>query len=435
MRHLTAIAAFLAVAVAAPVAAPRDATADELVRANPENYLRLLAKLTPGQTLELEAGEYRGGLPIHRLNGEPGKPIVVSGVPGADKPRFLARQRRNTVSIVDSGHVVVRGLRLDGLNLVADAVKAEGTSRFAHDITVEDLEIVGHGLDQSIVGISTMCTAWNWTIRGNVIVGAGTGMYLGHSNGLRPFVAGVIENNVVLNTIGYNIQIKQQEIRPNLPGLPTGRSVTIIRNNVFSKAGGGSTGKRARPNLLVGHWPPDGPGRDDLYAIYGNFFHDNPHEALFQGEGNFALYSNVFLNTQGDAIHVQPHKDVPRDVRVAFNTVIAADTALAIRTGPEARKGVVGNVLFSGQETDVGGAGNIVLPYEGWVRDQANGVRLPMLPVLPAGGTAPVAFESGLLSDLPHWDRDFEGRVRLFWRAGAYAEDRARWHWQLRRKP
>jgi hypothetical protein len=429
-RRRPALALLAAIALAAGTAA-----AAEVIRANPESYLRLLPKLSPGQTLELEPGEYRGGLPVHRLNGAPGEPIVIRGVPGAEKPRFLARQRRNTISIVDASHVVIRGLHLDGLNLVADAVKAEGTARFAHDITIEDLEIVGHGFDQSIVGISTMCPAWNWTIRGNVIVGAGTGMYLGHPNGLRPFVAGVIENNLVMNTIGYNVQIKQQGRRPELPGMPTGRSVTIIRNNVFSKAEGGSSGKRARPNLLVGHSPPAGPGKDDLYAIYGNFFHDNPHEALFQGEGNFALYSNVFLNTRGDAIRIRPHMGLPRDVRVAFNTVIAADTAFHNRTRPEVRYAVVGNVLFSGQPVDIDGEGNVVRSYAAWERHQGNGVRLPLTPAFPLEHLERVAFEPGLLPDLPDWDRDFEGERRRDWTPGAYdAPDGPKWRWQLLRK-
>ena len=52
----------------------------------------------------------------------------------------------------------------------------------------------------------------------------------------------------------------------------------------------------ARPSLLVGHFPLTGAGRNDVYEIYGNFFWQNPTEALFQGEGNIALYDNVFVN-------------------------------------------------------------------------------------------------------------------------------------------
>ena len=73
----------------------------------------------------------------------------------------------------------------------------------------------------------------------------------------------------------------------------------VIRRNVFSKSSNSSTGSLARPNLLVGHSPLSGTGVDDRYEIYGNFFFQNPTEALFQGEGNVALYDNLFVNASG----------------------------------------------------------------------------------------------------------------------------------------
>ena len=80
------------------------------------------------------------------------------------------------------------------------------------------------GGNQQVVGISTNgAPTWNWTIRGNTIIGAGTGMYLGNSDGANPFVAGVIERNVVRDTIGYNLQIKHQAPWPGISGCPRGR--------------------------------------------------------------------------------------------------------------------------------------------------------------------------------------------------------------------
>jgi hypothetical protein len=35
--------------------------------------------------------------------------------------------------------------------------------------------------------------------------------------------------------------------------------------------------------LLVGGFPEEGAGSNDLYQIYGNLLIDNPREALFQG--------------------------------------------------------------------------------------------------------------------------------------------------------
>src|SRR5262249_150356 len=147
-----------------------------------------------------------------------------------------------------------------------------GTSSWAHHITLDGLTIFGYGANQQKVGISTKCPAWGWVIRNNVIKGSGTGMYLGNSDGSAPFVAGLIEHNLIMDTIGYNLQIKHQRQRPIISGMPEDRSVTIIRHNVFSKSNNSSREKLARPNLLVGHWPPDGAGMEDSYAIYGNFF-------------------------------------------------------------------------------------------------------------------------------------------------------------------
>ena len=223
-------------------------------------------------------------------------------------------------------------------------------SRWAHDITLENLVIRGHGNNQQTVGISTKCPTWNWVIRGNTIIGAGTGMYLGDSDGSAPFVAGLIERNLIVDTIGYNLQIKHQRSRPDIPGMPAGRSMTIIRHNVFAKADGGTT-EAPRPNVLVGHFPLEGPGAEDDYAVYGNFFYQNRNEALFQGEGNVALYSNLFVNEHGDAIRIQPHNDIPRRIVIAFNTVVAKGAGISLlqkEGAPHYPQTVSANAVFAG---------------------------------------------------------------------------------------
>ncbi|MFZ5511228.1 MAG: hypothetical protein ACOZCP_14360, partial [Pseudomonadota bacterium] len=250
--------------------------------ATPSDYRAAVSRLQPGDELRLQPGRYLHGLSIHGLNGLPGQPIVIGGPRAGEPAVFTGVVGRNTVSIKNSSHVVIRDLVLDGGGLPVDGVKAEGTSRYAHHITLERLTIVNHHHNQQIVGISSKCPAWNWVIRGNTIVGAGTGMYLGNSDGSAPFVAGLIEDNLVRDTIGYNLQIKHQKQRVGLPGLPVEAAVTIIRRNVFSKERGGSAGAMARPNVLLGHFPPGGPGRDDRYLVYGNLFYQNPDEALLQ---------------------------------------------------------------------------------------------------------------------------------------------------------
>ena len=81
----------------------------------------------------------------------------------------------------------------------------------------------------------------------------------------------------------------------------------------------------------------------------GDFLHQNPAEALFQGEGNIALYNNLFVNRYGDAVHIQPHNDVPRSIDVFYNTILATGAGVAVRyregeSNPE-RQTVQANVV------------------------------------------------------------------------------------------
>ncbi len=332
--------------ILALVTAPR--TLARVIEAGPEDYRAALAELDAGDELHLVPGTYAGGLAIHRLRGRPGMPIVIEGSEGDGETRFLGRSGANTVSISDSSYVTVRNLVIDGQGLPVDGVKCEGTSGPVRHIVLEDLKIVGHGANQQIVGISTKCTAWEWVIRGNVIEGAGTGVYLGNSDGTAPFIAGLIEGNLIVDTVGYNLQVKHQLGQLPLPGLDDGPHETVIRGNVFSKARNGSAGKAARPNVLVGHWPREGPGSDDLYLVYGNLFHQNPTERLFQAEGNVAVYDNLFVNHFGDAVRIQPHHDIPREIWLFHNTVVARDVGLSLIIDPDTRHlTVMGNAVFA----------------------------------------------------------------------------------------
>jgi hypothetical protein len=369
-----------------------------------------------------------------------GSPITISGPDTGDPALFVGRSGANTVSIVESSHVTVRNLVLDGRGLVVDGVKAEGHSAWAHHITLENLRIVNHHADQQIVGISAQCPAWGWVIRGNTIIGAGTGMYLGRWDGSGPFVAALIEHNVIIDTIGYNLQIKHQGERPRIKGMPEGKNVTIIRHNVFSKSENSARDKMARPNLLVGHWPPRGPESEDTYAIYGNFFYQNPSEALFQGEGNVAFYSNVLVNTFGDAVNVQPHNAIPRRIDVFHNTVLAAGTGIRVSGGdPAFSQRVVGNAVFA-KEPLVGGeqhanrTGSVEGAAEYLIRPYAALGELDLAP-LPGKLAASYARLPQLDgTELPDVNRDFEGRAYVRPLAGAYAAGNSTWRLMLERK-
>lgn len=321
-------------------------------QAGPADYHTLLSRLKAGDRLLLAPGNYTHGLPLHNLEGEASKLIVIEGPTEGPPARFLARPGANTVSLVNVRHLVIRNLELDGRGLAVDAVKAEGHSRYAHFITLENLYIHSHNASQQNVGISTKCPAYGWVVRGNRIERVGTGMYFGNSDGTAPFVAGLIEGNAVRDTLGYNLQVKHQRARPaGMPGEGQ-RHETVIRRNLFDKSTGGNLGAMARPNVLVGHWPLAGEGSEDRYLIYGNVFWQNPTEALFQGEGNVALYNNLFINHHGPAVRIQPHNDVPRRIDVFHNTVLARDEGIAVRRREGQGEGpqrVFNNLVLAGR--------------------------------------------------------------------------------------
>lgn len=406
--------------------------------AGPDDYRASLRSLQPGDTLRLRAGIYTDGLPVGYLNGTQVAPIVITGPDTGAPAILLARPDHNTVSIVNSSYVTIRHLTLDGQGLPVDGVKAEGYSDWAHHIVLENLIIKGHGHDQQTVGISTKCPAWDWTLRRNVILGAGTGIYLGDSDGTDPFFAGLIEHNLVIDTLGYNLQIKHQNGR-----ILQERPVTIIRHNVFSKAQNAAAPPEARPNVLVGHWPGNGPGASDHYEIYGNFFYQNPTEALFQGEGILALYNNLFVNTYGDAIHIQPHNDIPKNIDIFFNTVLARDNGIVIRTAKDAppfQQTVGGNAVFAGIPLT---GGNQLHNTVGQLSDAARFLvqptgRLGEFDLRPLQGRLRgPPLEINRLGMYENWNRDFDGHHRDLTTTGAYGTDNPAPGWRplLERKP
>jgi hypothetical protein len=318
-----------------------------ILQADSTNYNSILSTLQPGDTMVLASGNYPR-LSISNLHGTAARLITITGTSSGPKPVILGSAGQNTLQITDSSYLVISNLEVSPQNLGGDGVNAQGTS--VHHITLDGLYIHGFHDDQQTVGISTNgAVTWNWTVRNCVITDGGTGMYLGNSDGNEQFIAGLIENNVVYDTLGYNIEIKPQNPLPSIPGIPTTDTTTVIRNNVFSKANNASSGANARPNLLVDHFPLSGPGQNSVYLIYGNFFYQNPTgECLFQGEGNVALYENLFFNSMGPAVCIMPHEDVPRMVRVFNNTVVSSDTGIRITGGStQFTQSAIGNAVFA----------------------------------------------------------------------------------------
>lgn len=347
--------------------------------AGPNDYRTVLGRLGPGDTLSLQAGVYRSGLRLHGMHGDERRPIVIHGPRTGPQATLIGQAGANTISLADSSYITVTDLTLDGAHLPVDAVKAE-YGRPVHHITLARLRIVGYDAAQDVIGISTKSPAWGWVIRDSTIVGAGTGMYLGNSDGTAPFIAGLIEGNVIVDSIGYNIEIKHQLERPAFRDGPATPSTTRLHNNIFVKTRPAVSAELARPNVLLGHLPLQGEGHEDHYEVVGNIFYDNPSEALFQGEGNLVLEHNIFINPHGDAVVIQPHHDRPRDVRMARNFVVAQRTGVRMRGGdPTYRQEITGNVILAGSPIEEGSSSDNTIgafeatvgPIATWAADEA----------------------------------------------------------------
>lgn len=343
MQRRTAGIALAALALAGNVRAA-DYTA------GPADYQAVVPTLAPGDTLHLTSGTYADLLNVADLHGTAEQPIVIAGPETGDPAVFVADPGPccNTIEIRRSSYVVLRHLTVDGRGVDgAFGVSAkDGTSNLVHHITIEDCTFLHHDGSQQHVAISTKTPTWGWVIRRNRIVGAGTGMYLGNSDGTAPFVAGLLEHNLVADTIGYNIQIKWQQPRPAVEGMPAGPSVTILRHNVFVKTDRPSP-DGDRPNLLLGGFPETGPGAEDRYEVYGNVFCHNPRESLLQASGRVSIHDNLFLDVAGAAIRLQNH-DLPlRQAWVYHNTIYAAGTGISFGSAAPQGDFVVGNLIFA----------------------------------------------------------------------------------------
>jgi hypothetical protein len=443
-----ALAACGGSAEAAPPASPTPAAgpapspsppAGNVVDATPSDYLGKLAALKRGDTLRLAPGDYGvdasgndtasvPGLPIFDLNGTAAAPITITGPASGPMPVLLGRSTHNTVRLANASHIVIRRLVIDGRDRGGAGVATQGPT---HHITLEDCVLRGFGSDQQVVAISTVgYPTWGWIVRRNLITSAGTGMYFGNSNGDSPFVAGLIEGNVVRDCIGYCLQIKHQVAWSVVPeGMPTGRTTTVIRHNVFTKSGNSSTGALARPNLLVGDAPPSGPGSTNGMEIYGNVLYENPTEALFQGEGHIGFYANLLV-TSGPAARVQTHNGAVRDVRIFRNTVVAGGSGISVSGGAAGfTQRVIANAVFAaGVPIGVSGTGasqsdNIVdtrAAAPNYLNDPL--AVLPGLDLFPKpGALRRTAVEPDGAPGYPDADRDFNRAPYDAAFRGAYA--------------
>ncbi len=325
------------------------------IQADQTNYKALLSTLKPGDTLVLAPGDYTGLLNIRDVNGTPDAWITIKGPDTGPKPRFLGDPRVccNTIEIRTGSYFALENLVIDGQNIDGIfGISAAGSD--THHVRIENCTIVGHGAHQQTVGISTKTTTWGWIVRRNTIVAAGTGIYFGNSDGAAPFIGGLIEYNLFLDSKGYNMQIKHQNSRSGVSGMPTTPQKTIIRHNVFIK-GTLPNEDGPRPNLLLGGFPDSGNGSSDLYEVYGNLFCRNGRESLIQAEGRVAIHDNVFVDCAGTGIYLTNHNKTLKLAHVYNNTFYSMDRAIHFANSASEGHSVVGNLMF----TNRGATGSI----------------------------------------------------------------------------
>jgi hypothetical protein len=420
------------------------AGAGEVKHATPETYRRLLTTLRPGDTLRLEAGVYDRGLPVTGCNGTPEAWITIEG-PETGVAEIRQTQVANCVELRDSIHVALKRLAILGEGpggtpgLFGISAKG-GPENRVHHILIEDCLISDWNTSQQAVGISTKTPTWDWTIRRNVIRRCGTGLYLGNSNGADPFIRGVIEHNLVEDPVGYCMEIKFQNARTSIPGMPESACRTLIRHNGFIKDGTPSP-DGDRPNVLVGGFPASGPGSDDLYEIHGNVFWNNPREALLQASGRASIHDNLFLgdtDTRKAAIALRDH-DLPlRRAHVYHNTIVSHGEGIRVAAKGVEDLVITANALFTEGDALVlnGAEGRVGENLTGTKADAAKHLANPAaMAFYPLAGAAmgppldPALFRSDTASSL-----DFDGVGKGESRHhGAFASPDPAGRWRIQR--
>ncbi|MBI5326294.1 MAG: T9SS type A sorting domain-containing protein [Ignavibacteriae bacterium] len=402
--------------------------------ADPTNYLSYQDQLIAGDTLLLTPGNYTNGLRFTNKNGTENNWIVIKSVVPHDAV-LVARDGSNTMDITDCSYIKIEGLKFDGQNLEVDAIKASGnSSNWAHHIWIHNNIIINHDPGQQIVGINTKITCWDWTISYNKIMSAGTGIYLGNSDGTMPFIRGIIEYNFVLNPVGYCMQIKHQNNRPDLPDIPTQPSSTIVRHNVFVKNDRESP-DGDRPNVLFGGQVLSSTGSDDRVECYGNFFYNNPREFLLQATGNVSVHHNIFVSSSQGAITFQTHNSrSPKEVFVYNNTVYDVGTGVRITNPvPTEKQIIMANAVFADNPINItSGEDNLT----GEINEAGNYFNNPSsfideMDFYPKTGTPKAKVDYLFMEKDIDYDKDFNSITMAISKYGAYSGEGSNPGWKL----
>lgn len=204
-----------------------------VVDANPSNYQSVVSGLVAGDTLHLAPGKYTQGLSLAGKAGTPAQPIVVSG-PDDQSAVFTSRACCSTVQLEDTSYVQVMNLTVDaGTRDGSAGVNSRG---YSHHITLENLMIVGHGGGAQTAGISTSGTASDWTIRHNTIVSTARGLDFSNAEGNTPFVGGVIEYNVMVDTVDQPMEAAQRTVMRHNLAVSSADQKSSVESHAFAAA-------------------------------------------------------------------------------------------------------------------------------------------------------------------------------------------------------
>jgi len=156
---------------------------------------------------------------------------------------------------------------------------------------------------------------------------------------------------------------------PDLGDLRSGDRVRVT-----GKVNRVETSTRIAPDGIVVLDAGELPGAPDRTAQQLNTFTPENHRSLeedrfVQAEGRVAMYNNVFINPYGDAVHIQPHNDIPREMDIFYNTVLARDAGIVVRQKPSSdehySQRVEGNLIAAGRPIQGGEAAhNVTLPFQ-----------------------------------------------------------------------
>jgi hypothetical protein len=79
-----------------------------------------------------------------------------------------------------------------------------------------------------------------------------------------------------------------------------------------------------------------------------------------------SVHDNIFVNSHGDAVRIQPHHAQPRRVLLSHNTIVTRGVGISVSGGSvEFRQVVVANAVFAGMPLRGGDQRwNVTGPYE-----------------------------------------------------------------------